>query len=262
MPQWDAQDYHGSSGAQQKWARELLPKLRLAGHERLLDIGCGDGKVTAELAAHLPDGSVLGIDNSAEMIGFAQAHFPPARFPNLRFQIADAARLDFDAEFDVVFSNACLHWVRDHRPVLAGIARSLRPAGRVLLQMGGRGNAADILTLVEPMIAGAEWGGWFRGFQFPYGFHGPDEYRGWLEAAGFRRHRVELIPKDMTQAGRDALCGWIRTTWLPYTQRVPEARRRAFVEELADRYLAEHPPAGDGLVHVGMVRLEVEAERD
>ena len=258
---WDAEEYSSSSGAQQKWARELLPKLRLSGSEHVLDIGCGDGKVTAEIAEHLPDGSILGIDSSAEMIAFARENFPPACFPNVGFEQCDARTLAFDAEFDVVFSNACLHWVVDHAPVLRGIAKSLRPGGRILLQMGGRGNAAAILGVLDTMLPDREWRRYFDAFTFPYGFYTAEEYRAWLTEAGLEPVRAERIPKDMVQQGRSGLAGWVRTTWLPYTARVPADLRETFIAQVVERYVAEHPPDAEGGIHVRMVRLEVEARR-
>ena len=129
---WNAKDYAKHSAAQQGWARELIAKLQLEGHESILDIGCGDGKVTAEIAAAVPQGSVLGIDNSSSMIELAQREFPAAQYPNLTFQLADARRLTFDQQFEVVFSNAALHWVRNHIPVLDSIYKSLCRGGRIL----------------------------------------------------------------------------------------------------------------------------------
>lgn len=136
---WDADDYSRNSQLQSGWAGELLGKLALQGDERILDLGCGDGRTTAILAARLPAGSAVGIDSSAEMIALAREHFPAESHPTLRFQLADAGSLPFAGAFDVVFSNAALHWVLDHRPLLAGIRRALVPGGRLLLQMGGEG---------------------------------------------------------------------------------------------------------------------------
>ncbi|MDO9324388.1 MAG: class I SAM-dependent methyltransferase, partial [Methanoregula sp.] len=130
---WNAADYSHSSPAQQQWARELVAKLRLNGNERVLDIGCGDGKVTAAIAASVPDGTVTGIDSSPEMIRFAQEHFPRRIHRNLTFILRDASHLDFFEEYDIVFSNAALHWIFDHKPLLSGIARSLSPGGRLLI---------------------------------------------------------------------------------------------------------------------------------
>ncbi len=257
--QWNANDYARHSAAQQAWAGELIPKLNLQDNEHLLDIGCGDGKVTAELAERVSNGSVLGIDNSASMIELAQKTFAPQKHPNLSFQLADARNLTFEQLFDVVFSNAALHWVHDHRPILKGIWRSLRPGGRILLQMGGKGNAAAIIRSLDKMITEESWKPYFNHFEFPYGFHLPEVYKKLLEKTGFDVQRVDLVPKLMKHNGEAALAGWIRTTWLPYTGRIPKKYRTKFIKELTHRYVDENPPDAGGRIHVRMVRLEVEA---
>jgi len=129
---WNANDYAEHSKAQQKWARELIAKLHLQGSENILDIGCGDGKVTAEIATAVPNGPVLGIDNSRAMVELAQKKYPVDKFPNLNFKLADARNLNFKQQFEIVFSNATLHWVRNHVPVLEGIYQCLCPGGRML----------------------------------------------------------------------------------------------------------------------------------
>jgi trans-aconitate 2-methyltransferase len=258
MSTWNASQYAQHSSQQQLWARELIGKLELVGHERILDIGCGDGKVSAELAAAVAsDGSVLGVDNSMEMIRYARDHF--AGISNLKFEIADASSLPFKHEFDVVFSNAALHWVVDHRPVLKGIAAALKPRGRALLQMGGEGNGAGVLASIEKVITSARWAAMFPPMPFPYGFHSPADYRTWLLEAGLEPVRVESIPKDMVHPDVDAFGGWIRTTWLPWTLRVPADQREHFIEEVVETYLRARPADADGHVHVAMVRLEVQA---
>ena len=258
---WDAKDYANHSSAQQDWARELIAKLHLQGTENILDLGCGDGKVTAEIAAAVPNGSVLGVDNSSSMIQLAQKQYPLDKYPKLAFQLADACALPFDQQFEVVFSNATLHWVIDHGPVLDGIYKSLSPGGRILLQMGGRGNAAPLVKVLDAMQKTARWRPFFMGFVFPYGFHDPGDYKVWLKQAGFHSIRSELIPKDMTHAAKAAFAGWIRTTWLPYTHRIPAKQREAFIDELVANYTQAMPPDKDGKVHVPMVRLEVEARK-
>ncbi|MFI5368535.1 MAG: class I SAM-dependent methyltransferase, partial [Spirochaetia bacterium] len=119
---WDAEEYARNSSAQLGWARELIAKLDLEGHEHVLDIGCGDGKVSAELARHVPRGKVVGVDSSEDMIQLARAAFFPAAQGSLSFMLRDARDLGFEEEFDVVFSNATLHWVKDHRAVLRSVA--------------------------------------------------------------------------------------------------------------------------------------------
>jgi len=258
---WNAQDYEKHSSAQQIWARELLDKLKLQGHERVLDMGCGDGKVTVQIAHLLSDGSVAGIDNSSSMIQFATTKYPPERFSNLQFFHADARLLPFQNKFDVVFSNAVLHWVNDHLSVLQGIYRGLRPGGKVLLQMGGRGNIPGMIQAIETVTQSMRWQNYFRHFSFPYYFYGIEEYQHWLGVTHLEPIRVELIPKTMLYQSADELAGWIRTTGLPYTQRVPQQWREDFIDELVACYLRLYPRTAAGTIQVQVVRLEVEARK-
>ncbi len=129
---WNAQDYAQNSQAQQQWAKELTAQLQLSGRETVLDLGCGDGKVTAEIATIVDRGTVVGIDNSAAMIELAQGRYPEQQHPNLSFRVMDAGSLSFTECFDVVFSNAVLHWVKHHQPVIGGLYRSLKSGGKIL----------------------------------------------------------------------------------------------------------------------------------
>jgi len=262
MYRWNPADYRNNSPAQKAWAGELVEKLRLAGTERVLDIGCGDGKITAEIAAQVPEGAAVGIDSSEEMIRFARENYPEQRYPNLSFLAMDMQEIRFPEPFDIVFSNAAMHWVRDHRPVLAGVRSCLRPSGRVLFQMGGRGNAARVFAVLGVLIENERWKPYFRNFEDPYFFPGPETYRELLDGSGFSPRRVELIPKNMEYPDTEGFLGWMRTTWLPYTSRIPGELAPAFLSDALESYLAEFPPDPDGSIRVPMVRLEVEAIRD
>ena len=253
---WNAADYAQNSSAQYAWAQSLLGRLALNGSEHILDLGCGDGKITAEIA-RMVSGQVIGVDSSQQMVQLAIAR--NAAEPRLGFRQMDASNLAFKAEFDLVFSNAVLHWVRDHRAVLAGIARALQPGGRMVLSMGGKGNAADFLPIVADVIQRDHWRAWFKGFVFPYAFYGIDDYAQWLPEAGMRATRIELVPKDMVHDSLAALKGWIRTTWLPYTNQVPQEQRELLIDELVAHYIEHNPVDSFGRTHVNMIRLEVEA---
>ncbi|MEX2681640.1 MAG: methyltransferase domain-containing protein [Candidatus Sigynarchaeota archaeon] len=259
---WDAKDYRSNSSAQQQWAGELIGKLGLRGDERVLDIGSGDGKVTAAIARLLPRGSVLGIDASRAMVELARKEQTSSQYPNLEFRLQDATSMQFDGEFDVVFSNATLHWINDHQGLLRGIHRSLKPNGRMLVQMGGKGNASTVISVINDVIKSKTWSVYFNGFSFPYSFHGADEYKALLIDAGLKPIRVELLPKDMVQDGTKGLAGWIRTTCLPYIERIPDRLRATFVDAVVGGYVDRHPLDDEGKVHVPMERLEVEAMKD
>jgi trans-aconitate 2-methyltransferase len=259
MYKWDANEYQKNSSAQQKWAMELINQMKLDGSETVLDMGCGDGKVTAEIAKNLETGYILGIDSSVDMIELAVKTFPKEDNPNLNFKVKDFQDIDYKSEFDLIFSNAALHWIKGHADILKRIQKSLKPHGRILIQMGGKGNAEKILELADEMIKTVKWNQYFSGFSFPYGFYGPIEYEKWLHEADLKPLRVELISKVMVQKEINGLKSWIRTVWMPYTQRIPQDMREDFIEELAENYINKYPADENGLIHVDMVRLEVEA---
>ncbi len=181
---WDSDDYAAHSSIQYEWARKLIEKLHLNGEESVIDIGCGDGKVTALIGSYLKNGSVTGIDSSADMIAFAQKNFSPLKYPNLTFVLQDAAKLNFKDRFDVAFSNATLHWAKDHISVLRGIKKGLKRSGRILFQMGGQGNVLDIIAAVTETTRTEKWRVYFNGFSFPYLFCSSDEYKQWLNDTG------------------------------------------------------------------------------
>lgn len=258
MYRWNPEDYSRHSAGQERWARELMAGLKLHPGDAVLDIGCGDGRITAALAESVPNGSVIGIDLSEEMVRHAQSHH---RRPNLSFKQADAGTLPFDSLFDVIFSNAALHWIKDHRPVLAGIARALKPGGRCSLEMGGRGSAAAVIAAFNAVAAEAAWRNVRTEFSCPFGFHDAESYRCWLDEAGLIPENVRMIGKDMAHRNLPAFTGWLRTAWHPYTAAVPDASRETFIAAVAERYLMKHPADEDGCIHVAMVRLQVEARK-
>lgn len=257
--QWNADDYAKNSSAQLQWAKELIEKLSLLGNETLLDIGCGDGKITAEFASILKNGSVLGIDSSKTMVELARKTFPAVEYPNLEFKAMDATAINLNHSFDVVFSNAVLHWITDHVLVLKGVRNHLKPHGKLLFQMGGKGNAKELLLIIEEIITAPDWKEYFIDFTFPYSFYGIEDYQRWLPENGFKAERVQLIPKDMQHQGKEGLKGWLRTTWFPYTNRLPQELREIFLDTVVDSYIERYPIDTQGLTHVKMVRLEVEA---
>jgi trans-aconitate 2-methyltransferase len=258
---WDAQCYSENSSAQRGWAQELFAKLLLNGAESVLDIGCGDGRVSRELARLVPRGEVVGVDNSPSMIEKACASEQIPGAGSGSFLLMDARELSFTERFDVAFSNAALHWVIDQRPVLRGVARALKLGGRLLFQMGGKGNAAGVVEVFEELRQSDPWRRYFERFRFPWGFYDPQEYRGLCEETGLRVSRAELLPRDMRYPSAGGFAGWIRTTWMPYTHQVPAELREGLIWQAVELYRRRHPAQGGEGVCVAMVRLEVEARR-
>src|SRR5277367_98039 len=256
---WNAADYAANSVVQQIWARELIAKLKLRGDEHILDVGCGDGKVTAEIVHALSDGFIVGIDASPQMIAFAKKTFPAKKIPNLKFLVMDARKIKSARQFDVIFSSAALHWVDDHEKILRGAAAVLKTGGQLVVSCGGKGNAQDVFVALRPEMRLKRWCEFFRKMPTPYFFYAPDDYKKWLPKFGFKIQKIKLAPKDATYDGANGFAAWLRTTWIPYVQRVPEKVREEFIAAVTQRYVAKHPPDADGKIHVKMVRLEIDA---
>jgi trans-aconitate methyltransferase len=171
----------------------------------------------------------------------------------------DARKIKFSRQFDLLFSNAALHWVDDHEKFLQGAASVLKPGGRLVVSCGGQGNAHDVFLALRPEMRLKRWCRFFRGITMPYFFYAPEAYEKWLPKHGFKLRKVGLAPKDATYDGLKGFATWLHTTWIPYVQRVPENLREEFITAVTQRYAAKHPPDAEGKIHVRMVRLEIEA---
>ena len=260
---WNPVDYHEHSYPQYAFALGLLERLRLNGDERVLDVGCGDGKVTAELAARVQHGSVLGIDASPDMIAFARRMFPPSAHPNLSFRYGDAMNLTFRHEFDVVVAFASLHWVKDLPTALRGIKQSLAPRGRFAAQLvAKRHTTAEIKSPLHrarrEVMARPAWKTYFEGFEQRRAYS-VDECEGFLRDAGFELRRCEFVTEEVTHQDAGALKGYARSTWHRYTDRIPAQKRDALLNAIVQRCLEISPADRSGKIHVRASMLEVEA---
>lgn len=216
--------------------------------ERVLDVGCGDGVLSLKLLE--VGATVVGVDGSPDMVAAARGRGVDAR-------LADARDLHFDAEFDAVFSNAALHWMkRDPEGVLKSVRRSLKPGGRFAGEFGVHGNVAAITVALLAMLSR-------RGVQnaaslSPWYFPTTDEYRANLERAGFRVDSIELIPRPIVLP--TGMRGWLETFAGPFFQAVPQRDRTQALDEAVDLL---RPALCDGEGHwtVDYVRLRFLAYR-
>lgn len=238
MTEWDPQAYNQVSKLQQWLAEKSLASVTFGGHEHVLDLGCGDGKVSAEIAARLPHGSVRGVDASHDMIAFAARTFPPSLHPNLAFQVADAARLGFTEEFDLVVSFNCLHWVHDQAAALRGIRAALAPSGRAHLRLVARGARTSLEAVIEEARKTPAWAAYFPAYQAPFVHFTAEEYRDLAERAGLRVERLDVEQEAWDFHSRAAFVRFAEATFVEWTRLVPADQQHAFIDDVLERYNA------------------------
>ena len=243
---WNPEAYARNAGFVAQLGEPLIDLLAPQPGERVLDLGCGDGVLTEKLAT--AGCIVVGVDGSPEQIAAAQAKGLDAR-------VADGHNLPFDNEFDAVFSNAALHWMREPDRVIAGVARALKPGGRFVGEMGGAGNIATVwAALVETLAR--------RGIDAtalnPWYFPSAEEYQARLEAAGFAVHSMNLFPRPTPLPGD--ISGWLETFGGAFLSLTDAAGRVQIIDELREA-LRPTLLTPEGVWVADYVRLRFSASR-
>jgi len=225
---WDARTYDRIADPMHRWGLAVLERLPLAGDERVLDAGCGSGRVTEALAERLPLGHVIALDASRAML--AEARRRLARFgARVEYLEADLGRpLPIAEPVDAILSTATFHWVPDHDTLFRHLAAVLKPGGRLVAQCGGAGNIEALRLIVRAMGVG---GGGDR-----LNFATPEATAGRLEAAGFENVEVWLTWEPTRLERGEPLETYLGTVCLreEVAQLEPEARK-TFIREVATR---------------------------
>lgn len=233
MTEWNAAEYARQSSLQAAMAQEVLGLLELNGSERILDVGCGEGKVTVEIAQRVRPASVLGIDPSHDMIGFARTHFSQ---PNLQFEVADARQLTFQNEFDLVVSFNALHWIPEQDLALRSIRGSLVAGGRAQLRLVPVGARQSLESVVEETRRASQWRVYFANFNDPYLRLTPEEYAAVAERNGFRVRRRQTEDRSWDLGSRAAFLDFCAVGCVAWTNRIPAIERPRFLSDVLDRY--------------------------
>jgi SAM-dependent methyltransferase len=242
---WNAAEYDAKHAFVYEKARGLVELLAPKPGERILDLGCGTGALTAEIAAR--GAQVLGVDRSEEMTAQARRKFPALRFEvldarELRFQLdrlhtadradkMDKAEKPGAAGFDAVFSNAVLHWIPEAEEVIAGVARALKPGGRFVAELGGKGN-------IQKLVAGFQRALSALGLRQPDGvspwfYPSVAEYAGLLERHGLGVREASLFDRPtVLEEGERGLENWIRVFRQTFLEKMGEANAQQWIREV------------------------------
>jgi trans-aconitate 2-methyltransferase len=252
---WKGDEYAKNSESQKNSADDFLKGTKLSGNESILDVGCGDGKITAALARKVPQGKVVGVDISSSMIGFALKSFSEQK--NLSFEVKDAAEITYQNQFDLVTSFTVMQWVLEQEKALQAFEKALKPGGKLWIQMP-TGLPSAMKQALNDTLSKDEWKGYFVNFTAPWRFYQLEEYRPLLISAKFTPTRLEVTTKKERFPSRDVFQGFL-SQWFPYLRALPAELKNKFLTDLLDRYVALLPPDEQGGVFFIVDRLEVEA---
>ena len=255
---WDAGRYHQVARPHAAWGATVLDRLELAGDERVLDAGCGSGRVTAQLLERLPRGHVIAADQSPAMLAQARRTLAAwAEVNRVSFVEADLLDIDhvLDQRVDVIFSTAVFHWIADHPRLFSALRGVLQPTGYLVAQCGGAGNLAHFMAAADAVAAEPPFAAVLLGRDLWRFFYTPEETQTRLLAAGFSRARAWLEPSPQGFADATALADFCRAVVLTsHVSALPEALREDFV----DRVVVEIARREGGFT-LDYVRLNLEA---
>ena len=230
---WDAELYEARHSFVWQFGQGVLELLKPQPGEAILDLGCGTGQLTNEIAAS--GAKVTGLDASTEMIGQARQNYP-----GLRFMLSDAAAMPFEGEFDAIFSNAALHWMLEKERVASAMARALKPGGRLVAELGGTGNTRRIVEAWKAILPH-----YCDFLTLPSKTYFPSirEYSEVLENAGFEVRLAQLFHRPTPLEGEAGMENWQRQFGWYNFELVPAAQREQALREVVE-YLRPHLYSG------------------
>ena len=247
MSDWDASRYDRVSNPQVEWGRRVILRLSPRSNERVLDLGCGTGRLTAEIGASVPDGAVVGFDRSAAMLGVASQMWPAAAGAARQARIwlvrGDGTKLPFARAFDAVFSTATLHWIGDHEALFQSVFEALRPGGRFVAQCGGGRNLERLYRRCAVMMVNAPYADSFLGWRDPWHFAETAPTHAALLRAGFVEADASLEFAPVTFEGASTFAEFISCVCVRHhIERLPGDLQRTFVSELTSAARCDDPP--------------------
>jgi trans-aconitate 2-methyltransferase len=253
MTDWDAERYHRLSNPQLGWGRRVLERLAPDPNERILDLGCGTGRLTVELFAAISEGLVVAVDRSESMLEEASARHVWHRGPHpidaeklparIHLVRADGLHLPFADTFDAVLSTATFHWILDHDLLFASVYRSLVPGGRIVAQCGGAGNLATLLERCDALITRPPFASCFEGWKEPWNFADVPTTIERLDRAGFTAIDVSMEAAPTTLPDRDTYRDFLACVCIRHhLARLPDDLKTELLDALADQAATDDPP--------------------
>lgn len=245
--EWNASVYHHVSNPHVGWGLTVIDSLQLRGDETVADVGCGTGRVTAELLDRLPNGEVVAIDRSANMINEARAHLQPRYGRQVRYLQADLLAIqpsDIGEPVDLVFSTATFHWIRDHDTLFANLFALLKPGGRLVAQCGGGPNLERHVDRAEMLMGSGPWRRFFQDWESPKFYADEQGTSARLLRAGFIEVETSLVSAPTTLADAETFSTFMtNVVFREHLMQLPDPPLQAsFVDELTRQAVDDDPP--------------------
>ena len=255
--EFDGEKYKIASTPQKEWGQSLISGISLQGNERILDLGCGDGYLTEQLALLVPNGKVLGIDASVGMIQTAKKICRD----NLDFVQMDINSLHFSNEFDIIFSNAALHWVKDHDQLLKNSLAALKADGILLWSFGSEGNCSNFLSVIQEKITEDKYIEFFKDFEMPWFMPPKSHYAELIANIGYSHFTITEVNRDRYFPTSDDIIKWIdQPSIVPFIECIPDTLKGTFRKEIIEEML-ERTCQPDGTCFETFRRLQIYAQK-
>jgi trans-aconitate 2-methyltransferase len=242
--EWNASTYDRISGPQISWGKKVLARVSLHGDETILDAGCGTGRLTSDLLEGVPQGRVIGVDLSQNMLRTAQQNLQPVFQNRVSFVACDLLHLPFYQQFDGIFSTAAFHWVLDHDRLFEQLFRALKPGGWLVAQCGGGPNLARLRERVDQAMTSPPFAEFFKGFKEPWLFSDAEAAKSRLQHAGFidAEANLESAPTQLHDAERYA--EFLETViFHQHLLHIPvKDLRKQFIAKLTEAAASDDPP--------------------
>jgi trans-aconitate 2-methyltransferase len=245
MPEWRSAEYHRLSDPQYSWGLKVLEELQVQDvppNAAILDAGCGSGRVTAKLLQAYPQSKVTAVDSSENMVNEARKTL--AEFgQRVEIRQVDLLALSAQEAFDVVFSTAVFHWIKDHDRLFANLFRALRPGGLLLAQCGGGPNLRKLRERADRVRGWPEFARYFEGWEKVWEYPGTELTADRLQQAGFAEIETSLGEAPVTMPDQETFRAFNATITLsPYVQRLPEELQDKFLDPIAAEAAKDTPP--------------------
>ncbi len=252
---WSPEYYSKHSATQFGHARNLLENYSFRGDEAILDIGCGDGKITETLANLVPDGRVIGVDSDSTALDFARKTFHTGINKNLEFIEGDAAKLDKLDDFDLIVSFSCLHYVQDQKAALINIKNNLKKDGNIILMLYRKCKAQ--WNALDKTSMDLRWQHYFEGYHAGYYEYLPDSYQELLNAVGLGRFNAIFTPEETISYDNVEKFTNFITGWLPHLNVLPHQYHAEFLDLFKREYFNNLNITQTGVINIPFVRLTV-----